>query len=352
MERGLVINDALEQLADPEYFCGSVDLQNRTTPSSLLMLEKMVRIRMTEEVIADLIRSGEAVCPCHLAIGQEAVPVAVAVHLTPDDHSFGAHRSHGQFLALGGSVEALLAEVLGKESGCSKGMGGSMHLYDPTHGFRGSVPIVAGTVPLAAGAALAAKMEGRGGVAVAFFGDGACEEGVVHETLNLAAVMKLPLLFVVENNLFSSHLDIHLRQPSNSVARFAKAHHVASEVVDGNDVGAIGAAAEALITRARNGDGPGFLEAVTYRWRGHVGPEEDVDVGVRRSMDELVRWKMRDPIRRLSEALSLRGVEAKELEAISASCREEIQRALSAARAAPYPEDASLLDRVYRRGPA
>jgi len=245
-------------------------------------------------------------------------------------------------------VYGLLAEVLGRADGCSHGMGGSMHLQDLSCGFFGSVPIVAGTIPIAVGAALAAKMDGSNDIAVAFFGDGACEEGVLHESLNLAAIYGLPVLFMCENNQYSSHLDIALRQPSDRISRYADAHRIQAQVVDGNDVTAVARAADRLVADARRNCQPVFLEAITYRWRGHVGPKEDLDVGVRRSMDHLAAWKRRDPVRRLEEALVTAHLatpaQLAQLEReVRAQVREEAARALKA----PWPADSSLLDFVY-----
>ncbi len=338
----------LGDLADPRRYTEPLDLRNHPTDALLQDLEKMLLVRATEEAIGDLSASGEAKCPCHLCIGQEAVAVGVARHLNANDRLYGGHRSHSQFLALGGSPESLLAEVLGKETGCSKGMGGSQHLYGVEFGFGGSVPIVAGTVPIAVGAGLAFKRRNLPHLGVAFFGDGACEEGGVHESLNMASIMKLPVLFVVENNLFSSHLDIHLRQPGNRVARFAEAHGIATEVVDGNDVVAVSEAAARLTERARKGEGPGFLEAVTYRWRGHVGADENIDVGVRRSPEEVALWKHRDPVGRLEAALVAdRGVETTVFADMRARIAGRLETALADARQAPYPPAEALLDRVY-----
>lgn len=293
----------LKDLANPEKYTEPLEIANTNKEFLTQSLEMMYLIRRTEECIAELIKDGTIKCPCHLAIGQEAVSVGVAHNLNKKDKVFGNHRSHAQYLSLGGSVEALLAEVLGKATGCSKGMGGSMHLYSGAHGFHGSVPIVAGTIPIAVGAALAAKFEKNGSVGVAFFGDGACEEGILHECLNICSIMKLPMIFIVENNLYSSHLDIQQRQPYDSVARFAGPHNVDTRVVDGNDVIAVEKAARELIQNARSGQGPGFLEAVTFRWLGHVGANEDIDVGVRRGLAEVEAWKKRDPIQRLLKAL-------------------------------------------------
>jgi len=184
-------------------------------------------------------------------------------------------------------------------------------------------------------------------VGVAFFGDGAAEEGSLHESLNMARVMNLPMIFVCENNLFSSHLHIRLRQPSDRVARYADAHRVRVEVVDGNDVNEVQLAARRLIDAARKGEGPGFLEAVTYRWRGHVGAREDNDVGLQRK-DDLKAWKGRDPIRRLNEALlTSDNWTAVQFAELHASVGEEIEEAWRRAEAAPYPETSALWDYVY-----
>ena len=212
MENKNIKVDGLGPLADPKQFTDKIEVQDVAPDLLRQQLADMILIRVAEEEIAEMSLNGVAGTPCHLAIGQEAIPVGVSACLTKDDRVFGAHRSHGHYLAMGGDLDALMAEVLGKATGCSKGMGGSMHLYAGEQGFAGSVPIVGATVPLAVGAAMAAKMDGNGHVAVAYFGDGTCEEGVVHESLNLAVTHDLPVLFVVENNLFSSHMDIHLRQ--------------------------------------------------------------------------------------------------------------------------------------------
>ncbi len=340
----------LGDLANSEKYGEPIATHGVPSDRLLRQLEMMMLIRVTEEVIAEGVTAGIIHCPCHLAIGQEAVAVGVSENLTHTDRVFGGHRSHSHYLAQGGALYGLLAEVLGKESGCSKGMGGSMHLYDKASGFMGSVPIVAATVPLAVGAGLAAKKDNRGAVAVTYFGDGAAEEGVVHESMNFAAAFKLPVLFVCENNLFSSHLHIDLRQPSNSVARFAAAHEIPYQVVDGNDVVAVSEATERLVKRARDGEGPGFLEAVTYRWRGHVGPREDIDVGVQRKSD-LPLWKRRDPIRRLAESLETLGaVDADWLERRWSAIRAKVTSVWEEAILAPYPQSSATLSRVYANG--
>jgi len=334
-------------LADPGRFTEKLDIAGCDPAKLASQLRMMLLIRRVEERIGDGLVSGAIACPCHLGIGQEAVAVGVSEHLRNTDRVFGAHRSHSHFLALGGEPYALLAEVLGKADGCSRGMGGSMHLYGDAHGFKGSVPIVAGTVALAVGAALAARKDGKGDVAVAYFGDGAAEEGVVHESLNLAAAFKLPVLFVCENNLFSSHLHISLRQPADRVGRYGDTHRIPTETVDGNDVAAVSAASGRFIGQMRKGGGPAFLEAVTYRWRGHVGPREDNDVGVNRDAD-LVKWKDRDPIRRLLDAMIDAGILDQSGYALMGNAvTEQVADAWARAEAAEFPPASALLDLVY-----
>src|SRR5580692_5768836 len=199
----------------------------------------MLRIRLAEEAVGRLVETGEARCPCHLYIGQEAIAAGVCAALHPADSVWGGHRSHGHYLAKGGSLEGLFAEILGKTTGCSGGRGGSMHLFAPEEGVLGTVPIVAATVPLAAGAALAYKMRREARVAVAFFGDGTLEEGHVHETLNLAALYRLPLVFVCENNLYASHLHWTERRLADNLDQAGVFHSVPGVRVDGNDIQAV-----------------------------------------------------------------------------------------------------------------
>jgi pyruvate dehydrogenase E1 component alpha subunit len=304
----------------------------------------MFRIRRAEEIIAELVERGEARCPCHLYIGQEAVAVGVCAALEREDTVWGGHRSHGHYLAKGGSVEGLFAEVLGKAGGCSGGRGGSMHLFDGAAGILGTVPIVAATVPLAAGAALAAKLRGSTQVAVTFFGDGTLEEGHVHETMNLAALYRLPLIFVCENNLYASHMHWSERRAADNLDQAGAFHSVPGARVDGNDVEAVFRAASQAVERARSGGGPALLECRTFRWRGHVGASTDLDVGVQRR-GELAEWLDRDPLRRAADALAECGVE--DLAGESARIEDEIQRALRLARFAPGPAPARLMDHVF-----
>jgi TPP-dependent pyruvate/acetoin dehydrogenase alpha subunit len=340
----------LGDLAEPRAaaYLGPCDISGFGAGDLMQLLRVMLLIRAVEEQIARWVEEGRARCPCHLGIGQEAIPAGIARSLRPSDRLFGNHRSHGHYLAAGGDVYALLAEVLGRADGCSRGMGGSMHLHEARHGFYGSVPIVAGTIPIAVGAALAAKMDGGDSVAVAFFGDGASEEGVMHESLNLASSYALPVLFVCENNQYSSHLDIALRQPSDLVSRYADAHRIHAALVDGNDATGVARTAADLIGIARTRREPVFLEAITYRWRGHVGPREDLDVGVRRSIEDLTAWKGRDPVRRLEDAmLATNAANRGELNDLAGAVWAEVQAAAERALDSTWPAQGDLLGFVY-----
>lgn len=341
---------ALGALADPHSSVEDVSLTAVSQSDAIRWYRDMLLVRRAEETIANMVIAGEVHCPCHLAIGQEACAVGVAAALEHRDKSFGAHRSHGHYLALGGSVDALFAEVMGKASGCSGGMGGSMHLIAPEVGLMGTVPIVGATIPMAVGAGIAATLGQTDSVAVSFFGDGATEEGVFHESMNLAAVMRLPVIFVCEHNLFSSHLHISLRQPADKLARYADAHRVPSNTIDGNDVGAVTRAARQAVARARGGEGPTFLELVTYRWRGHVGPSEDTDVGVARN-EQLQFWKIRDPIARLARSIVRAGYATDtELGQIDEQISAGLTSAQASARTAPFPRPQALTGWMWSRG--
>ena len=341
-------NWSFSDLADPAQHQHPIDVTGQDLEKLLAQLRMMLRIRYAERFLADGRRDGLIGGPVHLGVGQEAVAVGVSAELRKTDRVFGAHRSHSHVLAMGSSLRRLFAEILGKDTGLSRGMGGSMHLWDQPYGFYGSVPIVSGTVPLAVGAALAAKMQGGGDVGVSYLGDGAVEEGVVHESLNLARMLMSPVIFVVENNLFASHMHISLRQPKEATARFAAANDIPYEIVDGNDVVKVRAAAARLIGHARAGRGPGFLEAVTYRWYGHVDWREDIDVGVNRSSDEVSAWRKRDPISRLVAGLQALGlIDADQLAAIEAEMANEVAVAWEKAQADPYPPLSALTSRVF-----
>ena len=293
------MKDQLGKLYNPKYFVGPINIKDQVKKNLLKHLSLMLEIRIVEEEIANLIKIGKIKAPCHLCIGQEAISVGILANATKNDLIFGNHRSHGHYIAVGGNIKKLFLEVLGHPEGCSKGMGGSMHLVDIKAGFIGSAPIVSGTIPLALGAALNSSLKNKKNITYVFFGDGACEEGVVHECFNLAKLYSLPIVFIIENNLFSSHLDLNFRQPSNKMSRFGESNLIKSFTVDGNDVVKISKIINSQNEFLKNGQGPILIECITYRWLGHVGPNQDIDVGLLRNKKSLSNWKKRDPINRL-----------------------------------------------------
>ena len=331
-------------------FGQALSLKSRSKLDQIQTFSMMLKIRTVEIKLAQMRQGGLIGGPVHLGAGQEAIAVGISKFLTKSDRVFSGHRSHAHLLALGTEPRKLFAEVLGKHSGLTKGMGGSMHLWDGPNGFYGSVPIVAGTVPLAVGAALASKLQGNGDISVAYFGDGAIEEGVVHESLNLARQLEVPILFVCENNLFSSHMHISQRQPLTSVARFALANDIQCEVIDGNNIVSVEESAKKLIQTARTDHLPVFIEAFTYRHYGHVDWREDIDVGVNRSSKDLKLWRTRDPIYRLQTALLSTGLLTEdELEQIKLQINNQIDTDWELAMQDPHAEIATLLSDVYKR---
>lgn len=335
-------------LADPAEYHHQIDLRTYDNKTLINFLQRMILIRKVEQKLALGRKEGVIGGPVHLGAGQEAIAVGVSSSLKSTDRVFGAHRSHSHLLALNPDFYRLFAEVLGKDTGFSRGMGGSMHLCDHASGFYGAVPIVAGTVSLAVGAGMAAKLQKLDDIGVAYFGDGAIEEGVVHESLNLAKTQDSPVLFVAENNLFASHMHISLRQPSDMLSRFAIANHIPYKLIDGNDVVAVAIATAELVDDIRNGKGPGFLEVVTYRWYGHVDWRDDIDVGVNRSLDDVENWRARDPILRLSTAMIDKSMWTKDQEeTYISSLQDDINIAWEKAMNDPYPKDSATLDRVY-----
>lgn len=305
---------------------------------------QMLRIRRIEQAIAERYREQQMRCPTHLCIGEEAIAVGVSAHLTRDDKVFSNHRGHGHYLAKGGDLRRLLAELYGFSEGCCGGRGGSMHLTDLAAGFIASTPIVGGTVPLAAGYAWAernkkssaaqgcasaagGRMPEATNVVAVFFGDGCFEEGVLHETMNFAALKKLPLLFVCENNQYSVMTPLSERQPERDIYKIAAAHGLQAASGDGNRVDEVFRLAGAAIANARAGLGPQFLELHTHRWPEHCGPNEDDELGYR-PPGELAAWKQRCPLLQTRQALLDGGlINETELAAMENSLTEEIEQA-------------------------
>ena len=312
----------------------------------------MVKIRKFEERNAELLAQKEIICPTHLYIGQEAVATGICSTLKKDDWVFSTHRSHGHYIAKGGDIKAMMAEMYGRATGCSKGRGGSMHLASPDMGLPGSPAILAGSIPLAVGAALAFSLQEKANVSVTFFGDGATNEGVFSESLNIAALRKLPVIFVCENNLYATHLHISKCLANIDICKKAEAFGVPAIRVDGNNVIEVFNVAKKAIEDARSGKGPTLMECMTYRWRGHVGPSYDVDTGIR-SKEELEHWMNRCPIKMFEELLFKQGILSEsEKNKIYESIEEEIEEALIFAKESPFPdpnEDKVLRD-VFKGG--
>ena len=316
-----------------------------TTELRRRLLRDMIRIRRAEETLADLYPAQEMRTPTHFSIGQEAVAVGVCAALQQTDAIYSGHRCHAHYLAKGGSLDAMVAELYGKETGCARGRGGSVHLSDPEAGVLASSAILGQTMAVAVGTALAFAMDRLPRVAVCFFGDGTVEEGIFHETLNFAVVKKVPALFVCENNGYSTHTRLDVRQPA-SVAIHARAagYGMPSQSVEGNDVFAVYEAARAAVARCRSGAGPAFLECATYRWREHVGPLWDYDKGYR-SKAEVDAWIARCPVQAATRRLIAEGACTQaDVDAMTRESQDAVNRAVAAAKAAPFPavEDLTL----------
>jgi pyruvate dehydrogenase E1 component alpha subunit len=312
------------------------------------LLVAMKRIRAVEERIAHDYGAGRMRCPVHLSIGQEAVAAAVGQALRRNDLAVSGHRAHAHYLAKGGDLTAMLAELLGKQSGCSGGKGGSMHLTDESAGFMGSTAIVGGTVPVGVGLAYGMRLAGTAQVSCVFLGDAVAETGVFFESLNFAALKRLPVLFVCENNLYSVYTPLRARQPEGrAIHRLAAAIGLSAAAGDGNDVEQVHAMTCAALAEIRSGGGPCLLEFCTYRWREHCGPNYDNDIGYR-SEAEFAAWRRRDPIARYEAALLQRdALDADDVERIAVEIAAELGAALAAAEAAPFPPPSAALADVY-----
>ena len=312
------------------------------------LLESMVRIRLVEEAIADHYGRQQMRCPVHLSIGQEAAAAGVCAALRPDDLAMSGHRSHAHYLAKGGDLSAMIAEIHGKATGCCQGRGGSMHLVDLAAGFVGAGPIVGSTIPIATGLAFAERQLGRDRVTVAFLGEAATEEGVFHESANFASLHRLPIVYVCENNLYSVYSPMHVRQPAHrEVCDLAAGHGITSHQGDGNDPLAVFELMRAAADQARAGQGPVFLELKTYRWREHCGPGFDNHIGYRTEA-EYQTWRERDPIATFTARLQRAGdLDALQLARFKDGVETEIAAAFAAAEAAPFPAGSTLMDHIY-----
>lgn len=312
------------------------------------LYREMLRIRLIEESIATAYSDQEMRCPVHLSIGQEAPAVGVCKALKPDDVVMSGHRCHAHYLAKGGALKPMIAELYGKSTGCTGGKGGSMHLIDVAAGFLAAAPIVASTIPIAVGTAFSAKRRGIDRVTAVFFGEGATESGAFHESLNLAALHELPIIFVCENNLYSVYSPLAVRQPDGrEIADVARSLGVAAGSHDGNDVMACYPVADAGIAHVRAGNGPYLLEFATYRWREHCGPNFDDDLGYR-TLEEAKAWRSKCPILRAEQRLSAEGTDIELLRKTAhTEISAEIREAFEFARKSSFPDASEAYQRVY-----
>jgi 2-oxoisovalerate dehydrogenase E1 component len=319
---------------------------NAPSREALLSLyRQMVTIRRTEEMLARLHQQGLVHGACHTYVGEEAIATGVCAHLGPEDSIFSTHRGHGHALAKGVSPAEVMAELLGRDTGCARGRGGSMHLFKPEVGLLGTSGIVGPSILLAAGAAYAFKLKGNGRVAVAFFGDGASNNGAFHEGINMATIWQLPVLFVCENNQYATEIAYQSVSRVLDVSAKAAGYGLPGVSVDGNDVIAVYEVAAQAVERARSGQGPTLIECKTYRTRAH---SEGMRDGGYRTQEEIEGWKARDPIKRFGAQLVAGEVATEaELSALEAEVEAVVDAAAEAARASPWPDPATVLDHVY-----
>jgi TPP-dependent pyruvate/acetoin dehydrogenase alpha subunit len=310
------------------------------------MYERLYRslylVRRVEEEIARTYPSDRIKSPVHLSIGQEAVSVGICEALRRDDVVFGSYRGHALYLAKGGGLNEMMAELFGKVGGCARGKGGSMHLIDPESGMMGTSAIVGSTIPNAVGYAFALRYRNRGAIVASFFGDGATEEGVFAESLNFAALEQLPVVFVCENNQYAIHTHQACRQATLAICDRARAHGVPAERIEDNDVLHLYERAREVIASVRAGAGPYLLEVMTYRWKEHVGPGEDYHLGYR-TEEEARPWQENDQVRRLAAL-----VEPQRRAQIEAEVEEEIVAAFAYAEASPFPGPEELYAAVFK----
>lgn len=312
------------------------------------LYQVMLRIRMIEERIIELYKEQEMRCPTHFSIGQEAIATGICAHLSDADYAMSAHRSHAHYLAKGGDLKRMLAELYGKVTGCARGKGGSMHLVDMSKGFLGCVPIVGSTIPIGVGIAFGALMQNQDCITVIFFGDGATETGVFHESVNYAAVHQLPVLFVCENNLYSCSTPLQGRQPEGRpIINLAKGHGLDAYQIEGQECDKVYHLAGEIIEKIRSGKGPAFLELSTYRWLEHCGPNPDLHLGFR-PKGEYEYWLTRDPIPLYEELLLSEKLLIKsDLELYREKIKREIDEAVSFAKQSPFPDRQELMSCVY-----
>jgi len=316
--------------------------------SFLKLYYNMLRIRMVEEKIAELYSEWEMRCPVHLCIGQEAIATGVCANLSREDYLLSNHRSHGHYLAKGGDLKAMISEIYGKETGCSSGKGGSMHLIDLSVNILGTTPVVASIIPVAVGVAFGAAMKEENKITVIFFGDGSTEEGVFCESLNFAALKKLPVIFVCENNFFSVYSPLSVRQPGErDNLTLARAYGIKSAKGDGNNVLEVYHMAKEAVSYVKKGMGPYYLEFDTYRWLEHCGHNYDNHIGYR-TEEEFLKWRKRCPIETYEKYIIQKGIIHKQnIEKFRQDIQSEIEDAFTFAKSSLFPKTENISLNIY-----
>jgi pyruvate dehydrogenase E1 component alpha subunit len=318
--------------------------RDRAPKDALALLRSMWLIRAFEEKASELYSRREIAGLLHLSIGQEAVAVGVCSELGRDDYLFSGHRAHGHAIAKGADLNRLMAELTGRATGYCRGKGGSMHIVAAEAGFVTATGIVGGSIPLALGAALSCKERKAGRVAVVFFGDGAGQAGHFHESLNIASLWKLPVIFVCENNGYAEFTPLSSHTLVERLAGHARTYSIPDATVDGNDLLAVRGAVEAAVKKARAGGGPTFVECLTYRLRGHY----EGDPGKYRELAELAEWKSKDPIARFVAYLKRKKMASdKQLESVEAEARAAVENAAAFALSSPWPSADELTTHVF-----
>ncbi len=316
----------------------------KETPKALVdLLRRMWLIRAFEEKVSELYAAREIVGLLHLGIGQEAVAVGACSLLRNDDYVFGGHRSHGHAIAKGADINRLMAEIAGRANGYCGGKGGSMHIVAAEAGFITATGVVGGTIPLALGAAFAAKEKKQRQVAVVFFGDGAGQAGHFHESLNIASLWQLPVIFVCENNGYAEFTPLSAHTKIERLAQHAKTYGIPASTVDGNDLLAVRRAMSKAVEHCRKGQGPVFVECLTHRMRGHY----EGDPAKYRELSQLTEWKKKDPIARVSRLLkSKKIISDKELEDLENDARARAEKAAAFSLSSPWPSNEEVATQV------
>ncbi len=308
----------------------------------------MLKIQKVELKVDELYHEDEMKTPVHLCLGQEAIAAGFCAHLNTNDYAFSNHRGHGHYIAKGGDIKAMVAELYNRATGCSKGRGGSMHIVDTSVGVLGTSSIVGGSIPIATGAALGSVLKKDNRISVVFFGDAAVEEGVIYESINFAMLKKLPVVYVCENNFYSVFSHLSKRQAKDDIYRRFEGLSIPGYRVDGNNVIEVYRIAKKVIDNARGGGGPSFVECRTYRIRDHHGTSSGVEVGYR-TQDEVDEWTARCPVGNFERFLIEQKImTAGEAERFASALDREVEEAFKFAKASPLPDKDEVLEHLYQ----